>query len=106
MLSSIFNIVLRGAQALFGIVVMGLTITLIRNHHWGETPASLIFGATIGALSFVAAIIGFAGIWIAFLGGMVSVTIDGIIALVNIIGGIVCISLSSSCGSYTYKNHY
>ena len=94
MLSSLFNFVLRGAQALFGIVVLGLSVTLIRGHHWGDLPASLGYGAFVGGLSFVAALIGLAATWFDFLGGIVGLVIDGIVALVNLAGGVVRIFLS------------
>lgn len=89
MLSSLFNFVLRGAQALFGIVVLGLSVTLIRGHHWGDLPASLGYGAFVGGLSFVAALIGLAATWFDFLGGIVGLVIDGIVALVNLAGGVL-----------------
>lgn len=95
---------LRGAQALFGIVVLGLSVTLIRGHHWGDLPASLGFGTFIGGLSFVAALAGVAGIWFEFLGGMVGLVIDSVVALVNLAGGVVCnspFSSQPSVGRYT-----
>lgn len=92
MVSSIFNVTLRGVQALFGIIVLGLSVTLIRGHHWGNLPAGLGYGALVGGLSFVAAFIGLAATWFDFLGGMVGLVIDGVVALVNLAGGVVSIA--------------
>ncbi|XP_014559198.1 hypothetical protein COCVIDRAFT_24469 [Bipolaris victoriae FI3] len=89
MVSSIFNATLRGVQALFGIIVLGLSVTLIRGHHWGNLPAGLGYGAFVGGLSFVAAFIGLAATWFEFLGGMVGLVIDGVVALVNLAGGVL-----------------
>jgi hypothetical protein len=89
MASPILNFVLRGTQALFGIVVLGLSVTLIRGHNWGDLPASLGYGAFVGGLSFVAALVGLAASWFDFLGGMVGLVIDGFVALVNIAGGVL-----------------
>jgi hypothetical protein len=90
MVSSIVNFALRGFQALFAIVVLGLSITLIRGHEWGSLPASLGFGAFVGGISLVAALIGLAATWVEFLGGLIGLVIDGVIALINIAGGVVC----------------
>ena len=89
MVSSLFNIVLRGVQALFGIVVLGLSVTLLRGHHWGDAPASLGYGAFVGGLSILGALIGLAATWFDFLGGVIGLIVDAVVALVNIAGGIV-----------------
>ncbi|EMD65733.1 hypothetical protein GGP41_010596 [Bipolaris sorokiniana] len=89
MVSSILNVALRGVQALFGIIVLGLSVTLIRGHHWGSLPAGLGYGAFVGGLSFVAAFIGLAATWFDFLGGMVGLVIDGVVALLNLAGGVL-----------------
>lgn len=89
MVSSLFNIVLRGAQALFGIVVLGLSVALLRFHHWGDTPAGLGYGAFVGGLSVLGALFGLAATWFDFLGGMIGLIVDAVVALVNIAGGIV-----------------
>lgn len=94
MVSSILNVALRGVQALFGIIVLGLSVTLIRGHHWGSLPAGLGYGAFVGGLSFVAAFIGLAATWFDFLGGMVGLVIDGVVALLNLAGGVVSIRIS------------
>lgn len=93
MVSSIINVALRGVQALFGIIVLGLSVTLIRGHHWGDLPAGLGYGAFVGGLSFVTAFIGLAATWFDFLGGMVGLIIDGVVALVNLAGGVVSIRI-------------
>jgi hypothetical protein len=89
MVSPILNFALRGAQALFAIVVLGLSVTLIRGHQWGSLPSSLGFAAFVGGISFLAAIVGLAVTWFEFLGGVVGLAIDGVIALLNIACGIV-----------------
>lgn len=99
MVSSLINIVLRGAQALFGIIVLGLSITLIRGHHWGGLPASLGYGAFVGGLSVLAALIGLAATWFDFLGGMIGLVIDAFVALINIAGGVVSLLISTTAVS-------
>jgi hypothetical protein len=89
MVSPIINFALRGAQALFAVVVLGLSVTLIRGHHLGSFPASLGFAAFVGGISFLAAIIGLAATWFEILGGMVGLVIDGVVALLNVACGIV-----------------
>jgi hypothetical protein len=89
MVSPIINFALRGAQALFAIVIIGLSVTLIRGHHWGSLPASLGFAAFVGGITFLAAIVGLVATWFEFLGGMVGLVIDGVVTLLNIACGIV-----------------
>ncbi|EUC46110.1 hypothetical protein COCMIDRAFT_93693 [Bipolaris oryzae ATCC 44560] len=89
MVPSIFNVALRGVQALFGIIILGLSVTLIHGHHWGSLPAGLGYGAFVGGLSFVAAFIGLAATRFDSLGGMFGFVIDSVIALINLAGGVL-----------------
>ena len=90
------NWILRAFQALFGIVILGLSVTLIRGHHIGSLPASLGYAAFAGGVAILAALVGIAAVWLSFLEGFVGMTIDGLVAILNIIGGIV--SELSFCG--------
>ena len=92
MASPILSFILRGFQFLFGIIVLGLSVTLIRGHHWGSTPASLGFAAFVGGISILGAFIGLAATWASFLEGVIGLAVDGLIALINIAGGIVSAS--------------
>lgn len=92
--SSILSLVLRGFQFLFGIVVLGLSVTLIRGHHYGSTPASLGFGAAVGGISILASLFGIAATWISFLEGIIGLAVDSVVALINIAGGVVSYSLN------------
>jgi hypothetical protein len=89
MVSPIINFALRGAQALFAVVVLGLSVTLIRGHQWGSLPASLGFAAFVGGVSFLGAMVGLAASFFDFLGGMVGLVVDGIVALLNVACGVV-----------------
>jgi hypothetical protein len=88
-LSTIANWGLRAAQGLFGIVILGLSVTLIRAHHWGDLPSSLGYSAFVGGITILAAGLGVVGSFISFLQGFVGMAIDGVVAIASIIGGIV-----------------
>jgi hypothetical protein len=90
--TSLINWILRAFQFLFGVVILGLSVTLIRGHHWGSLPSSLGYGAFLGGISILAALIGFAGTWVTFLEGIVGAVFDTLVAIVNIAGGIVRLS--------------
>jgi len=94
-LAGIANFVLRGTQALFAIIVIGLSVTLIRGNHLGSLPWQLGFAAFAGGSAFVAALVGLVGSFISLLEGKVGLIIDGPVAAVNVIGGIVSILFSS-----------
>ncbi|KAH6878129.1 marvel domain-containing protein [Alternaria rosae] len=85
----LLNFVVRGFQALFGIVVLGISVSLIRGHHWGGLPASLGFSAFVGGVTILGAAIGVAGLFFSFLDGMIGLIVDGAVAVINAAGGIV-----------------
>jgi hypothetical protein len=87
--SPIVDAVLRGLQALFGIVVLGISVSLLRGNHWGSIPATLAFAAFIGGLTFLMAIISGLAHWKGILQGQVAVASDSLVALLNLAGGIV-----------------
>jgi hypothetical protein len=90
----ILNFVVRGFQALFGIVVLGISVSLIRGHHWGALPASLGFAAFVGGVTILGAAIGVAGLFMSFLDGKIGLIIDAVVAIINAAGGIVSIRCS------------
>jgi len=103
----LLNFVVRGFQALFGIVVLGISVSLIRGHHWGGLPASLGFSAFVGGVTILGAALGVAGLFFSFLDGMVGLIVDGVVAVINAAGGIVLalkISGVDCDGDPTLKN--
>jgi hypothetical protein len=92
--SPLINWVLRAFQFLFGIVILGLCVTLIRGHHWGGLPASLGYGAFVGGVTILAALVGIAAVWLEFLDGIVGLAVDALAALLNLAGGVVSQSRS------------
>tara|TARA_R110002003_G_scaffold288_4_gene18346 strand:- start:3111 stop:3413 length:303 start_codon:yes stop_codon:yes gene_type:complete len=87
--SPIVNWALRAFQALFGIVILGLSVTLIRGHYWGDFPSGLGFSAFVGGFTFLTALVGLAATWVSVLEGIVGLVIDSITTLLNIAAGIV-----------------
>lgn len=80
---------LRGFQALFGICVLGLSVTLIRGYKWGSLPASLGFTAFVGGFSFLMAVISAVINWKNILQGKIAMVTDMLVALLNVAGGVV-----------------
>jgi hypothetical protein len=89
MASPLINWVLRALQFLFGIVILGLSVTLIRGHHWGALPSSLGYAVFVGGVTIVAALVGVAATWVTVLEGIVGLAIDAVVAVLNVAGGIV-----------------
>ncbi|KAJ4984133.1 hypothetical protein SVAN01_10365 [Stagonosporopsis vannaccii] len=87
--SPILTFATRGTQALFAVVVFGLSTTLIKGHKVGSLPSTLGFVAFVGGISFVAALLGVASHWIQVLQGKVGVLMDAVIAGLNVAGGIL-----------------
>ncbi|KAJ4383965.1 hypothetical protein N0V86_000809 [Didymella sp. IMI 355093] len=80
---------IRGTQALFAIIVFGLSCSLIKGHEEGTLPSTLGFAAFIGGLSFIAAILGIASHWLRILQGQLGLLVDPVVAGINLAGGIL-----------------
>lgn len=87
--SPVLTFAIRGTQALFAIVVFGLSTSLIKGHHLGSLPSTLGFAAFAGAISVISALLGIAAHWMQVLQGKVGVLMDAVMAGINIAGGIV-----------------
>ena len=86
--------ILRTLQALFGIIVLGLSVTLIRGHnplHWtvSKLPTLLPFSAAIGGLTVAGALLGLVLSWTEFLRGFFEIILDIAVLLANLVGGVV-----------------
>jgi len=94
---------LRGMQMLLGVVVLGLSVTLINGHNQGwknqgnapAPPSILPLAAAIGAVSLVAAIFSLVIAWTNFLREYIEMAVDVAVILLNIVGGVV------SCRTWT-----
>jgi cytochrome bd-type quinol oxidase subunit 2 len=87
--------ILRGLQALFAIIVLGLSVTLIKTHNpehdskVSHAPKILTCTAGIGGLTRAGALAGFVLAWTEFLRGYFEVVLDIGILLINLLGGVV-----------------
>ncbi|KAI1595374.1 MARVEL domain containing protein [Pyrenophora tritici-repentis] len=84
----LLSFVVRGLQAVFGIVVLGISVSLVRGHHWGSLPATLGFSAFVGGITILGAALGVAGIFLGFLDGTIAIVVDAVIALINLACGV------------------
>ena len=96
MVNRFVNLAVRGLQFIFSLVILGLSVTLIRDHHLGNLPKTLGFAAFVSAVSIIGAVLGIAATWVSSLDGVVGLIIDTLVAIANAIGGIVShLSVSS-----------
>lgn len=89
-MTPIVNFAIRGFQALFAIIILGLSVDLVRGQKYGDLPATLGFAAFVGGVSIVAVVIGIASTWVEALQGIIGAGIDGVVAVINLAGGVVC----------------
>ena len=87
--NAIITFALRGAQALFAVVVLGLSVGLIRDHKTGSLPVTLGYAAFVGGISLLGAFIGIAANWVELLQGIIGAGIDAVLTILNIAGGVV-----------------
>jgi hypothetical protein len=88
MTNTIVNFGLRGAQALFAIITLGLASTLIKNQV-KDRPSILGYAAFVGGISIAGALVGLASTWVEILQGIIGAGVDAVIIFANIAGGIV-----------------
>ncbi len=96
---AIVNFPIRGFQFLFGIVILGLSVSLIRSHHIGDLPGTLSFAAFVAGITIVGALVGLGGSFISILEGPVGLAIDAGVAVINLVGGIVSFGFAFVCRS-------
>ena len=89
MSNPLVNFIVRGFQFIFGVVILGLSVSMIRDHHWGNLPSTLGFAAAVGGVTILGALIGITATWISLLEGFVGLIVDGFVAIINAAGGIV-----------------
>jgi len=80
---------LRGAQILFSVVALGLSVSLLKGHKYGDLPATIGFSIFVTAVALLGAFVGIAANWVELLQGIIGAGIDGLVLLANIAGGIV-----------------
>lgn len=84
--------VVRALQLLFGVVVLGLSITAIKWQFVGNAPATTVFGAVCGAFGVLAALIGAAAIFIDAIPDIIMAGVDALASVLFLAGGIVSLS--------------
>ncbi|KAF2867891.1 marvel domain-containing protein [Massariosphaeria phaeospora] len=88
--SPVVNFALRGAQALFSIVVIALSVTLIKGQVYKkDQPATFGFSVFVGAISLLGALLGIAAHWLDVLQSIIGVAIDVLILIINLAGGVL-----------------
>ncbi|KAF2032181.1 hypothetical protein EK21DRAFT_110129 [Setomelanomma holmii] len=111
----IISSALRALQILFAVVVLGLSVTLVKDHNnhggygdagWSSVPTILPLAAGIGAISLAAAILSLAIAWTNFLREYIEMLVDVVVIVVNIVGGtIIAIKLKgASCSDSSDEN--
>ncbi|KAJ5624786.1 hypothetical protein N7510_001095 [Penicillium lagena] len=80
--------IIRGFQLIFGIVVLGLSVTLAKNQVIYAVPAATGYAAFTGGIGIVSALLGIASLFVESLEGLISWAVDGLAALALLAGGI------------------
>ncbi|PLN77168.1 hypothetical protein BDW42DRAFT_188218 [Aspergillus taichungensis] len=77
----------------FGVVVLGLSVTLLLGQHWLSPPAATKYAIFTGAFGMLAALVGAAALYLDRLPGFVIWAVDGLArrqAFAAILGGANC----------------
>ncbi|KAF2192408.1 hypothetical protein K469DRAFT_553046 [Zopfia rhizophila CBS 207.26] len=84
------GLALRGAQVLSTVVVLGVSVSLIKDQDSERTvPAALSYAAFVGGVGLLGAIIGITSNWVDMLQGIIMGGIDVLMAIFNLAGGVV-----------------
>lgn len=79
----------RGFQALFAVVVLGISIHAVRWQKYGSAPAVSSYSAFAGAFGLLTALIGIVSIWVTAIPALIMAAIDALASLILLAGGIV-----------------
>ena len=89
----IANIAVRAFQAVFGAVVLGLSIKAIQWQTIGSAPATTSYSAFAGAFAILTACIGAVWSFLSVVPDTVMTVIDGLASILLLAGGIVGLHL-------------
>lgn len=90
------TLITRGFQALFAVVVLGVSIHAVRWQEHGSAPAVTSYSAFAGAFGLLTALIGIASIWISVIPALIMAAVDALASLILLAGGIVSLALTQS----------
>ncbi|KAK4565228.1 hypothetical protein LTR86_003845 [Recurvomyces mirabilis] len=82
------NLVTRTVQAIFSVVVLGLSITAIMWQVYGSAPSTTTYGAFAGALGVLVALIGMAHSFINLIPDLIMAAVDALASVFLLAGGI------------------
>ncbi|KAL4783554.1 marvel domain-containing protein [Aspergillus varians] len=102
--------ILRGFQAIFAIIVLGISVDLARGQdkQFQAVPAATGYAAFCGAFGVLAALVGITSIFVTSLEGLVTWALDGLSAVTMLASGIAYAVLlrNATCGDWlsTWSN--
>jgi hypothetical protein len=70
-------------------VVLGLAVTLAKKQQYGAVPATTGYESFVGAFGVLAALVGFAALFVEVINGPISWAFDALAMLTSLAGGIV-----------------
>ncbi len=73
-------------------MVLGLSVTLVKQQVYGNTPAQTGFSAFAGGFGFLASIVGLACLWAPKIPASAALVTDTLAAVFYLAGGVVSIS--------------
>ncbi|KAL2867763.1 MARVEL domain-containing protein [Aspergillus lucknowensis] len=95
--------ILRGLQAIFAIIVFGISVDLARSQHtdFQPVPAATGYAAFCGGFGIVVALVGIASLFASSLEGIITWALDGLSALTMLAAGIAYTVLlrNTSCSN-------
>lgn len=80
---------IRAIQAILAAATIGLAVVLIVDQSTSSN-AALNYGLAVGILTFLGAAAGVLALWIPILQGLILLSTDVVVLMVNIAGGVVC----------------
>ncbi|KAK3940152.1 marvel domain-containing protein [Diplogelasinospora grovesii] len=79
---------LRALQFIFAVVVLGLAVTLIKAQVLGDAPTTTKYSSFTGAFGIIVCAAGVAGMFVSAIPDLVTMALDGVLALLFLAGGI------------------
>ncbi|KAH6654157.1 marvel domain-containing protein [Truncatella angustata] len=91
----------QSSQLVFGIAVLGLSVTLAKHQVIGSPPTETSFSSFVGAFGIIVSVLGLASLWIDRIPVFVVMSADALLSIFYLAGGIALAIALKGVGSCT-----
>ena len=83
---------LENPQVFFGIIILGLSASLVATQAFGSVPSATNYNVFLGIWILAVAVLGFAASCLSIITARVTIVLDALSVLFTFVGGVVCVA--------------